>query len=273
MARKKQKDAPMSSSFRGRPGLRLPLVGVWTILSLLLLLLLQPCQAWTPPTLGLTALVFPVRGATLTPVSTSPTPKEDLAVAADFFVDAFWTAKVGGGAPTLSERQATQLRQSQQAEFTRRYGNPRRWGSAADFFMICNAQGEMMACAGVEVDRLRDGGNASVDQPVSAPVMSNLAVSRSYRRRGLAEDLVRAVEEQCRVQWGYDEVYLYVEERNRGAVRLYQKMGYKSTWKDSEATTLLPSREGGLHEASTTLVCMRKQLRGGRGLFGRLFSD
>jgi ribosomal protein S18 acetylase RimI-like enzyme len=231
--------------------------------------MLHPSHAFAPPTLGLAALVFPVRGAELTPISQSPTVAQDLGVAADFFVDAFWTAKVGGGASQLSERQAAQLRQSQQAEFTRRYGSPRRW-SSAEFFMICNAEGEMMACAGVEVDRLRDSGGA-VDQPAQAPVMSNLAVSRSYRRRGLAEDLVRAVEEHCRVQWGYDEVYLYVEERNRGAVRLYQKLGYKRTWKDTEATTLLPSRKGGLHQASTTLVCMRKQLRSGRGLFAGLF--
>ncbi|KAL7525120.1 hypothetical protein ACHAWF_004917 [Thalassiosira exigua] len=48
----------------------------------------------------------------------------------------------------------------------------------------------------------------------SAPLMSNLAVSRRYRRRGLAEDLVRAADEVARKEWGYDECYLYVEGRN-----------------------------------------------------------
>ena len=50
----------------------------------------------------------------------------ELQEVSDFFVDAFWTGKVGGGAKTLSKIQRQQLEQSQNAEFTKRYGNSRR---------------------------------------------------------------------------------------------------------------------------------------------------
>jgi ribosomal protein S18 acetylase RimI-like enzyme len=211
----------------------------------------------------------PVRGKTMTLVSESPTKRTDLQDASEFFVHAFWTAKVGGGSPQLTTRQTSQLLQSQQAEFTRRYGstNTRR-RYTAEFFVLRNAQNQIIACAGVELDQIRAG---SRQGPVldTAPLMSNLAVSRSYRRRGLAEELVKAVERHCKYTWGYTECYLYVEERNKGAVKLYQKLGYRTIWKDTEAQTLLPTDEGSLQQVTTTLLCMRKNLNGGFwNLFG-----
>ena len=233
---------------------------------IILFLCLTTAHAFAPPSFGLTAIFSPVRGKTLESISESSNKRLDLAEASDFFVDAFWTAKVGGGSRTLTNRQATQLRQSQEAEFTRRYGGSR----TSEFFIIRNQQQEVIACAGVEIDRIRDG---SMKGPVldTAPLMSNLAVSRSYRRRGLAEDLVKAVETHCRDVWGYDECYLYVEERNRGAVKLYQKLGYRPIWKDADASTLLPTQSGTLEQVPTQLLCMRKRLNGGGGLFGNLF--
>ena len=227
-------------------------------------LLLSFSNAFAPPSFGLTAIFSPVRGKTLERVSESQSKRTDLADTSDFFVDAFWTAKVGGGSKKLSDRQVSQLRQSQLAEFTRRYGGSRQ----SEMYIIRNKQQQVIACAGVEIDRIRDGGMRG---PVleTAPLMSNLAVSRSYRRRGLAEDLVKAVEDHCRYVWGYDECYLYVEQRNRGAVKLYQNLGYKTIWTDSDAQTLLPSDGGSLDQVPTSLLCMKKKLSG--GLFANLF--
>ena len=102
------------------------------------------------------------------------------------------------------------------------------------------------------------------DGTFAGPLMSNLAVSRRYRRRGLAESLVKAAERIARKEWGYDECYLYVEKRNTAAVRLYQKLGYRTLWEDASATTLLPRKDGnGVANGQTTIVCMRKELRGG----------
>lgn len=101
--------------------------------------------------------------------------------------------------------------------------------------------------------------------------MSNVAVSRKFRRRGIAEELVKQVEMISRNQWGYNECYLYVEERNTPAIRLYQKLGYRKLWVDKTATTLVPTELGDMQNAPTTIVCMRKRLNRG-GFVGRLFA-
>jgi ribosomal protein S18 acetylase RimI-like enzyme len=57
-------------------------------------------------------------------------------------------------------------------------------------------------------------------------VISNLAVSQSFRRRGIAVDLCQAAEEMAR-EWGYDFLHLKVEAGNIAAANLYQnKLGY-----------------------------------------------
>lgn len=107
------------------------------------------------------------------------------------------------------------------------------------------------------------------DGYVVGPVMSNLAVSRQYRRKGLAEDLVKATEKIARKDWGYDICYLYVEKRNTPAVKLYKKLGYKIMWEDPNATTLLPKSDGKVANGKTTILCMKKKV--GAGLFANLF--
>ena len=107
------------------------------------------------------------------------------------------------------------------------------------------------------------------DGSITGPLMSNLAIGKKYRRKGLAEDLVKATETIARREWGYDECYLYVEKRNAPAIKLYTKMGYKTIWEDDSATTLLPTKDGRVANGKTTIVCMKKKL--GAGLFGNLF--
>ena len=103
------------------------------------------------------------------------------------------------------------------------------------------------------------------------PVMSNLAISRKYRRKGLAEDLVKATENIARKEWGYDTCYLYVEKRNAPAVKLYKKLGYKTMWEDPNATTLLPTKDGRVTNGKTTILCMKKNV--GAGFFANLFEQ
>lgn len=107
------------------------------------------------------------------------------------------------------------------------------------------------------------------DGSIAGPLMSNLAISRNYRRRGLAEDLVKAAETIARKEWGYNECYLYVEKRNVPAIKLYAKLGYRTIWEDDSATTLLPTKDGKVVNGKTTIVCMKKWLGG--GLFGSWF--
>ena len=145
-------------------------------------------------------------------------------------------------------------------------------------------QSKITGCAGVEVDTVatfaegsepRNGGSLWAQltgknipaKPTGrwetkmkyAPLMSNLVVSRQYRRQGIAEKLVQDVEDLCQ-EWGYDECYLYVEQRNAPAVKLYQKLGYKTLWQDDKAKTLIPTKKGELESAGTVIICMKKEL-------------
>jgi N-acetylglutamate synthase-like GNAT family acetyltransferase len=238
----------------------------------LLLLIIEPANSFQPPSFGIASMLFPVRSKQIIGISTQDMAdkRTSLADASYFFVDAFWTGKVGGGAKQLADRQRRQLEQSQLAEFNKRYGSSSRRKSSE--LLVCRdgALGPVVACAGVEVDTIPSG---SLTGPVltKAPLMSNLAVSRNYRRRGLAEDLVKSVEQLVQEEWGYDECFLYVEERNQGAVKLYQKLGYRKLWRDPYAETLLPTSTGDLSNSRTTIVCMRKELGSQSPFWSRLF--
>lgn len=246
-------------------------VAMITLFSFLFLSLLLPStNSFQPPSFGIGSLFFPVRNKEIVSVSTLPLNDKRTALndASYFFVDAFWTGKVGGGAKQLTDRQRRQLEQSQVAEFNKRYGGNRK--NTAELLVCRDGKGDVVACAGVEVDSIPSDCLTGPTK-LKAPLMSNLAVSRKFRRRGLAEALVTSVEELVRDEWNYEECYLYVEERNQGAIRLYQKLGYKSLWKDPYAETLLPTLDGNLRNARTTIVCMRKSLRKPSSLWGSFF--
>nr|WP_242031452.1 GNAT family N-acetyltransferase [Coleofasciculus sp. FACHB-T130] len=64
-------------------------------------------------------------------------------------------------------------------------------------------------------------------QPWSSqyPYISNLAVHRSCRRRGVAQQLLLRCERTA-VEWGFCDLYLHVLENNHQARQLYLKAGY-----------------------------------------------
>lgn len=212
---------------------------------------------------GLGAALFQPKGL-ITTSAKGNVPQ--LLEASNFFVDAFWVGKVGGGAKELDDRQRRSLSATQFFEFRKRYAGVSRGQSE---LVLCQLPtGELTGCAGIEVSQIPDKSLQSL-KTQSGPLMSNLAVGREFRRKGIAEKLVKEVERLVRYEWGYDDCYLYVEERNKAAVKLYQKMGYKKIWVDKEATTLLPSANGKLQNSSTNIVCMKKRLD--LGLIGRLW--
>ncbi|HEY9633272.1 MAG TPA: GNAT family N-acetyltransferase [Coleofasciculaceae cyanobacterium] len=57
------------------------------------------------------------------------------------------------------------------------------------------------------------------------PYISNLAVSQSRRRQGVARQLLLACE-QTALEWGFQDLYLHVLENNYQARQLYLKTGY-----------------------------------------------
>lgn len=177
------------------------------------------------------------------------------------------TAKIGGGAKQLTDRQRKSLYNSQLLEFKRRYG--KKLGDRRAEMIMCESnKKELMGVAAVEVEKIPEKSLTSTSR-ARAPLMSNVAVSKKWRRRGIAEVLVKEIERMVKIEWGYDDIYLYVEQRNKPAIRLYQKLGYKRKWIDKTAKTLVPTMNGSLQNEATTIVCMKKRLNG--GILARLF--
>lgn len=58
------------------------------------------------------------------------------------------------------------------------------------------------------------------------PYLSNLAVSRSDRRRGVARQLLLNCE-RVALKWGFEDIYLHVLENNHHARQLYFNLGYQ----------------------------------------------
>lgn len=58
------------------------------------------------------------------------------------------------------------------------------------------------------------------------PYISNLAISKTWRRHGAAQKLLLGCEEAAR-EWGFRHLYLHVLENNHQARQLYLKAGYR----------------------------------------------
>jgi len=115
------------------------------------------------------------------------------------------TAKIGGGAKQLSERQRKSLYSSQVLEFKRRYG--KKLGDRRAEMILCeNNNRELMGVAAVEVEKIPEKSLTSLSKK-RAPLMSNVAVSKKWRRRGIAEILVKEIERMVQLEWGYDDIY------------------------------------------------------------------
>jgi RimJ/RimL family protein N-acetyltransferase len=224
------------------------------------LILIAPSLAFSTPTFGLGAIFFRPKNVEIAP---NLGEINELTEAAKFFTDAFWTGK-NSEVKELSPRQIKSLGTSQIKEFRKRYGT--KMGNVNDRrseLIVCknSLSGEIYGCAGIEVTNISTPNGKSVQ--FSAPLMSNLAIGKQYRRKGLAEDLVKATEELALKKWGYNHCYLFVEKRNAPAVKLYRKLGYKTCWEDDTATTLTPTKNGNIITTSTTIICMKKNLRSG----------
>lgn len=59
------------------------------------------------------------------------------------------------------------------------------------------------------------------------PYLSNLCVDETFRGRRIGRALVRCVENIAKTTWGYNRIYLHVDEGNAPALNLYRSENYK----------------------------------------------
>lgn len=67
-----------------------------------------------------------------------------------------------------------------------------------------------------------DNGNTNDLQPY----LCNLCVDETFRGQKIGRGLVRCVENIARTSWGYNRMYLHVDEQNLAALNLYKNEGY-----------------------------------------------
>ncbi len=73
------------------------------------------------------------------------------------------------------------------------------------------------------------------------PYISNLAVRKSCRRQGVAQQLLLACE-RTSMEWGFQDLYLHVLDNNHQARQLYLKTGYQLHQVESSYTAWLLGR-------------------------------
>ncbi|MDY7013441.1 MAG: GNAT family N-acetyltransferase [Cyanobacteriota bacterium] len=97
---------------------------------------------------------------------------------------------------------------------------PEAYGSGK---CLREAAGRTSKIAGTIEIALRSSGTLGRTQYA---YISNLAVSRSYRRQGIARKLLLSCEPMA-LDWGFREIYLHVLEDNQQARQLYSSSGYR----------------------------------------------
>jgi len=90
---------------------------------------------------------------------------------------------------------------------------------------------------GSDSDAAGSGGNSSNNSNNSnknthrrdnlQPYLSNLCVDERFRGRKIGRGLVRCVENIAASNWGYNRMYLHVDEDNAAALNLYKSEGYR----------------------------------------------
>ena len=198
----------------------------------------------------------------------------DFIGASECFVRAFFFD--GAAEDSVSPLELNSLVRAQKADLLRRYN---RKGAGA-LFVAKNDDGQVIACVGVETqrfvgalpesravavseDNVRGNGGGALSPPVERPVIANLAVSKSARRRGLAKQLMAAVETEAS-SMGFDECVLVVEATNGKAKALYSRLGYRTEGVDPTAPSL-KVKDGKARETPVKALTMRKSLSGDEG--------
>ena len=59
------------------------------------------------------------------------------------------------------------------------------------------------------------------------PYLSNLCVDEKFRGQKIGRGLVRCIENVAKNSWGYNRIYLHVDEDNMAALNLYKSEGYR----------------------------------------------
>lgn len=187
---------------------------------------------------------------------------QEIQQVAKFFTESFWTRK---GGKALADSQFQLVYSSQISEFRKSYPTQKSfmtYGSNSNekskLFVCRTKEKEICGCIGVQMSTIEDIKNDG--SAIEAPVISDVVVGYNFRRMKLAEYLVRYMHDFIVEEWDCNSVYLYVDESNTPAVKLYKKMGYDVISKDLNGQVMRVNESGGISAVSASILCMRKSL-------------
>ena len=122
---------------------------------------------------------------------------------------------------------AAALQRDLEQRFTRRNRNEN------ELIFAQGEDGTLAGCIGIDVQRLSQIAQTEQQLGRSSPelddraLLSSLAVSQSYRRRGIGQKLCKRAEDAAR-SWGCTEVLLKVESTNSKARSLCKCLAYEN---------------------------------------------
>lgn len=186
---------------------------------------------------------------------------QEIQQVAKFFTESFWTRK---GEQALADSQFQLVYSSQISEFRKSYPPQKSFvtygnsNEKSKLFVCRTKEKEICGCIGVQMSTIND--IKKDGYAVEAPVISDVVVGCKFRRMKLAEYLVRYIHDFILEEWDCSSVYLYVDESNTPAVKLYKKMGYEVISKDLNGQVMRVNESGGISAASASILCMHKSL-------------
>jgi len=127
--------------------------------------------------------------------------------------------------------------------------------------------GVVIGCIGIEAMYLSEvpvspDAKKELCREVHRPItyMSNLAVLKEFRGRGLGQRLIVEAERQAKTLMRSKEVVLLVNAQNCPARQLYEKLGYCSVFEDRWATRAVPGYGGAVQKVRVLNVGYSRQL-------------
>jgi len=179
--------------------------------------------------------------------------RKDLESVAQLCIDVFFPPSTGNNNP-VKQFQKRQLMEEQLRDLSSRC---RKFDKNAMFKAIDMETGKIVGF--VEVTLLpgyKYGMGEGMTTNDYRPVLSNLAVDSSCRRKGVGQALEDACCKAVR-SWGYSEIVLQVEELNSSARKFYKTLGYNELFVDRAARRYDTSGFF-LRNVRTSKICMQK---------------
>ena len=156
-------------------------------------------------------------------------------------------------------------------DLTTRYIKADSGSTAKSALLVARDNGKVVGCVGLETRVIREGQVTKFETVAKSgapgasvgPVVANLAVDRTLRRKGVGKKILGECERVAK-GWGFQELWLVVDEKNKPARGLYEKNGYELMARDPRGFKVVPT-QWQLKELPVTNLCMRKDLQRAKG--------